>query len=149
MLQRKQTLFLLAAMILIFFNLFNPFVGNEQLVFNSFKIEQLGIDNPIKINTYPIAIYIIVLTAAHLFTIFLFKSRPLQMRFTMLSLFLSVGFYGILLFYHFLANRQLTIEFNQYSFGLVSVLLAAVFDYMAYSGIKKDEKLVKDSERFR
>jgi len=149
MIQRKQTLYLLTAIVLIMFNLLNPFVKSSELIFDAFNIKQLAETTPIIIKTYPIAIYLIVLSVLHLFTIFLFKGRPFQMRFTILSLILSIGFYGILFYYHYIANLQLTIEIHQYSFGLITPFLAAVFDYMAYGGIKRDEKLVKDSERLR
>ncbi len=149
MLQRKQSLFLLAAMVLILSNLFIPFVDTKELIFSSFKIQQLNVDDPVKINTYPIAIYAIILVLLHIFVIFLYKRRPIQMRLTRLAIFLSIGFYGVLFFYHFMSKDQIAIELNQYNFGLISPILAAVFDAMAHSGIKKDEKIVRDSERFR
>ncbi len=149
MIQRKQTLYLLGAIFLILFNLFNPFIKSAQLTFDAFHIKQLKESAPIIIKTYPIAIYIIILALLHLFTIFLFKGRHIQMRFTMLSMILSLGFYGILFFYHYLANRQIAMNLSQYNFGLVSPLLAAIFDFMAYGGIKRDEKIVRDSERLR
>lgn len=149
MLQRKQTLYLLTAIVLIIFNLINPFINSSELIFDAFNLKQLVGTAPVIIKTYPIAIYLIILSLLHLFTIFLFKGRPFQMRFAILSLILSIGFYGILFYYHYIANQQLTIEIHQYSFGLVTPLLAAVFDFMAYGGIKRDEKIVRDSERLR
>ena len=149
MLQRKQSLYLLVAMLLILSNLANPFVSVDNLIFTAFKLQQTGISDPITIGTFPIAIYAIILSLLHIFTIMLFKKRPLQMRFTLLSIFLSVGFYGILFFYHFMSKDIISIEFSQYGFELISPILAAIFDFMAYKGIKKDEKLVRDSDRFR
>ncbi len=149
MLQRKQSLYLLVAMLLIVSNLVNPFVSVDNLIFTAFKLQQIGIVDATSISTFPIAIYVVILVLLQFFTIMLFKKRPLQMRFAMLSLFLSIGFYGILFFYHFMSKDVISIEFNQYGFGLVSPVLAAVFDFMAYKGIKKDEKLVRDSDRFR
>lgn len=149
MLQRKQSLFLIAAMFLIVSNLFVPFISSQDLIFNSFRIDNLSTDANIVINTFPIAIYAIILVLVHLFAFFLFKNRPLQMRITMLSLLLSIAFYGIILFYHFMSQSQIKMEFNQYGFGLITPILAAVFDFMAYNGIKKDEKIVRDADRFR
>jgi hypothetical protein len=62
---------------------------------------------------------------------------------------LALGFYGLLLFYHFMSIPKIPLKFDMYNFGLVSPLLAAVFDYMAYGGIKRDEKIVRDAERLR
>lgn len=149
MLQRKQSLFLIAAMFLIVSNLLVPFVATENLMFNAFKLESINPDNNIAISTFPIGIYLIILSVLNLITIFLFKNRPLQMRLTMLALFLSVGFYGVFLFYHFMSKDQIVIEFSSYSFGLIAPILAAVFDFMAYKGISNDEKIVRDSDRLR
>lgn len=149
MIQRKQTLYLLFATILIILNFFNPFVSTNDLSFSVFQIKQLDIANPIIIKSYPIAIYLIFLSLLHLFTILLFKNRIIQMRFTVFCILLSIGFYALLFFYHFLANRQLSIALNQYHYSLVSLLLAAIFDYMAFGGIRKDEKIVRDSDRLR
>lgn len=150
MIQRKQTLYLFFAAILIILNFFNPFVHTNDLSFSVFQIKQLNIANPIIIKTYPIAIYLILLSLLHLFTILLFKNRIIQMRFTVLCILLSVGFYALLFFYHFLASKQqISISLNQYHYSLISLLLAAIFDYMAFGGIRKDEKIVRDSNRLR
>ncbi|MBN2892632.1 MAG: DUF4293 domain-containing protein [Bacteroidales bacterium] len=149
MIQRKQTLFLLASILLILFVLFVPFIKTEYVIFDSFKIEQLGIENPLSVNSFPIAIYVIIVVFLHLLTIFLFKKRTLQMRFTIFSLILSVGFYGLLLFYHFQSKEQFGLDFSFYNYSLVTPLIAAVFDFWAFKGIQKDELLVRASDRLR
>jgi len=149
MLQRKQSLFLLTAMLLIISNLFIPFVDTSDLTFSSFELEGLAIDNLKIISTFPIAILISIIGLLNIIAVFMFKNRPLQMRLTMFALLLSVGFYGLLLFYHFMSKEHFNIAFSQYNYGLVTPLLAAVFDFMAFNGIRKDEKLIKDSDRFR
>ena len=149
MIQRKQSLYLLMAVILLIFNLFNPFIKTELVYFDAFKLTYSGADTMLNISTYPLGIYLIIVILLHLFTIFLFKNRRIQMRFTILSLLLALGFYGLLLFYHFMSKGNIPLNFNMYSFGLVSPLLAAIFDFMAYGGIKRDEKLIRDAERLR
>ena len=149
MIQRKQSLFLLVAMLLILLTLMFPFIDSEFLLFDSFKLQQIGIDNPISINSFPIAIYLILLSVLHLLAIFLFKKRPLQMRITLFSLLLSLGFYGLLLFYHFQAKEQFGIEFSMYNYTLITPLIAVVFDFFAFKGIQKDEILVRAADRLR
>ena len=46
-------------------------------------------------------------------------------------------------------NHFVEIDLKNYSFSLFAPFLAAIFDFMAYGGIKKDEKLIRDSERLR
>lgn len=149
MLQRKQTLFLIASIALIVFTLLNHFVSTTVIFFSAFKLNftDTGIEKTI--SSYPIAIFLIVLAVIHLFSVFLYKSRIVQMRFVIFSMILSVGFYGLLLFYHFMVAEVVDIKFSQYHFSLVSPLLAAVFDFLALNGIRGDEKIVRDSERFR
>ena len=149
MIQRKQTLFLLIAMLLILLTLMFPFIETNLILFDSFTMEQLNINNPIIINSFPIAIYVIILSVLHLLAIFMFKKRPLQMRITIFSLILSVGFYGLLLFYHFQAKEQLGLEFSMYKYTLITPLIAAVFDFLAFKGIQKDEILVRAADRLR
>ena len=149
MIQRKQTLFLIVAMLLILLTLILPFIETEFILFDSFNIEQIGVDNPIIVNSFPIAIYVIILSILHLFAVFLFKKRPLQMRITIFSLILSVGFYGLLLFFHFQAKEQFSLEFSMYNYTLITPLIAAVFDFWAYKGIQKDEILVRAADRLR
>ncbi len=148
MIQRKQSLYLLAGLLLISFNLFSPFVATNELIFSAFDLKT-GIETNFEISVFPIAIYTIIVAVLHLFTIFLFKNRKIQMRFTTFLILLSIGYYGVLLFYHYMITEYINIDFSMYSYGLITPLLVAVFDFMAYGGIKKDEKLIRDSERLR
>lgn len=147
MIQRKQTLYLLMAAILMTFVLFTPFVKNSNFIFSAFSFENFETKKTLAV--YPIGIFLIIAIIIHLFTIMLFKNRKIQMRFTIFSLIFSIGFYLLLYFYHFLISQIVEIHFNSYNFGLLAPLLAAIFDFMAYGGIKRDEKIIRDSERLR
>ncbi len=149
MIQRKQTLFLLAATALIAFVLFIPFIETENLLFDSFKIEYLNVEQTKTVNAYPIAIYVIITAVLHFFTIFRYKRRPKQMRFTVFCLLLAVGFYGLLAFFHFSVAKEFAFDFKMYNYSLVTPLIAAVFDFMAFKGIQKDELLVRAADRLR
>jgi len=147
MLQRKQTLYLLAAAFLMAFVLLNPFVQNENFIFSAFKFENFETNKIIAV--YPIGIFVIIAIVLNLFTLMLFKNRRIQMRFTIFCLLFSIGFYGLLFFYHYLISQITEIKITFYNFTLLAPFMAAVFDYMAYGGIKRDEKIIKDSERLR
>jgi len=149
MLQRKQTLYLLVSSLLLLFAILTPFVQNSELIFTSFLLKQKIVENPLVLQTFPIAILLIILIILHLFCIFLFTNRFIQLRFVIFSMILTFGFYGILLFYHFMAKDKFGLEFYMYSYSLVSPLIAIIFDFMAMKGIQKDEKLVRDADRLR
>ena len=149
MLQRKQTLFFIVAILLLAFTMFSFFIRNENLVFNSFnlKIYNNGVEQ--KFLAFPIAIYLIINILIDFFTIFIYKRRFAQIRFTVFSIIISIGFYGLLLFYHYWIKKNTTIEFSMYNYTLISPLLAAVFEFLALNGIRSDEKLIRESNRIR
>lgn len=149
MLQRKQTLFFIVAVLLLTITLFTYFIKNEYVYFNSFnlKIYKNGAEN--SFFAFPIAIYLIINILITFFTIFIFKRRNAQIRFTIFSIIISIGFYGLLFYYHFWIKKHTSIEFSMYNYSLVSPLLAAVFEFLALNGIKSDEKLIRESNRIR
>lgn len=147
MIQRKQTLYLLMAAILMTFVLFTPFIKNNNFIFSAFSFKHFETNKSLAV--YPIGIFLIIGIIIHLFTLMLFKNRKIQMRFTVFSLIFSIGFYVLLLFYHFLISQIVKIQITSYNFSLLAPLLAAIFDFMAYGGIKRDEKIIRDSERLR
>ena len=149
MLQRKQTLFFIVAILLLAFTIFSYFIKTENLVFNSFnlKIFNSGVEQ--KFFAFPIAIYLIVNILIVFFTIFIYRRRNAQIRFAVFSILISVGFYGLLIFYHFWIKKNTSIEFSMYNYTLVSPLLAAVFEFLALNGIRRDEELIRASNRIR
>ena len=78
-----------------------------------------------------------------LFTIFLFKKRPLQLRLCVLGIFLE----ALLIFLYF---REVN-TFTKGTYSLTAILHGViVFSFfLAARGIFKDEKLIKDSDRLR
>jgi hypothetical protein len=81
-------------------------------------------------------------------TIFLFKSRPLQLRICRLILILIFVMIGLL----FYTSDTISNGLNQkviYKIGTYLPLLQVVFVFLAHHGIKKDEKLVRSADRLR
>jgi hypothetical protein len=81
-------------------------------------------------------------------TIFKFKNRILQMRLCIINIFLLVG--SLALAYYFIAfafsDFQDTVH---YKIVALMPILAIIFNFLAYKGIQKDEKLVKSIDRIR
>lgn len=81
--------------------------------------------------------------------IFLYKKRKLQMRLCNLTTLLLLLFYitfGVYA-YFFMANVDAKILNPE--FGLVLPFIAFVFNMLAYTKIKKDDKLVRSLDRIR
>ncbi len=85
----------------------------------------------------------ITLAALTLINIFLFKTRVIQLRLCIVAIFLDL----LLLFLYYRAIQN----FSQGEFAITSTfhLLIIISLIFAASGINKDEKLIKESNRLR
>lgn len=151
MLQRIQTIYLFLSSILLVLMLFMPIMdfNSGEYAFNTLKITQLPeTDANYSLTAIPIFILISISTVITIFSIFLFKKRPLQMRFTVFSIILLVSFYLMIAYYRFIAI-DFEIVSTSYSIGLIIPLIASILNFMANRRIKKDEDLVKSADRIR
>lgn len=165
MIQRKQTLFLLAAFILLTIQLFSPIstlsynaMGDSGLVNETIKLMPFGIQSTLFGNLHnPISIYyggmLIVAALLALTAIFLFKNRPLQMRITMFAVFATIIVIFLEGYYLYTATNVIastSVESSTaYSFILPAPILDIILLTIAHRMILKDEVLVKANERFR
>lgn len=136
MLQRIQTIWLLLAAAVSFAGLKFPFYSGTNKV---------GIPSSFLNGMSPV--YLLMLTVAvaviALVSIFLFKNRKLQMRLCLINIVLQVGLmYG---YYH---EAQF---FTSGTFALTAILqpLVLIFLFLAITGIRKDNKIIADSNRLR
>ncbi len=99
---------------------------------------------------FPIASGILALVA-----IFLYKNRPLQMKITAFGFLLSTIYVGLLLLWIISAQEtalaQQSIQITKTIYGVSTYLpmVQVLFFILAQRAIKKDEKMVRDSERIR
>jgi hypothetical protein len=148
MIQRKQTLFLLAVFIIAIIMIFIPFqvlltsgeswnialiAGNSWIILNS--------------NMYYPNILNLLIIVLSIFTIFKYKNRPLQYKLSnviaLLNIFM-VGLFFLLPYTH--ANPGESIK---YAFGSFLPILSMGFAFLAAHFIKKDEQLVRSADRIR
>lgn len=165
MIQRKQTLFLLAAFILLTIQLFTPLStivyntqGEGQIVNETLKLMPFGIDSALFGNLHnPISIYygamLAVAALLALGAIFLFKYRPLQMRITIFSLFATLIVIGLESYYLYSVVSVVgstSVESSTiYSYILPVPILDVILLFIAHRMILKDEVLIRSNERFR
>ncbi len=154
MIQRIQTLFLLLSTILIFLVFMFPLselLVNENLryIFRYRGIYEIA-DNAeiLTISSLPLAILYGVVLIVGLMSIFLFKNRMLQMRLSIINIMLMLGSYGLAYYYIFISFNELAADLH-FSFAGTFPIISAILTYMAFRGIKKDEKLVKSLDRIR
>lgn len=139
MIQRIQSIWLLLAAAACFLTLKLPFYNGNVL-----QPDQTRLYQPL---TAMSNIWLMILTfllGTGIFVIiFLFKNRKLQLKLTILALFVSIA--NIALFF-----TQIK-KFVEGSFDLTSpiVFMVPVFLILACRGMYKDEKLIKSLNRLR
>ena len=143
MIQRIQTLFLIAVALVALLLLFIPFqVANDA---NTFGINLLsGFHSPtITSNIYVPLVLAFAIIGLAVFTILKFKNRILQYKLSNVLMLLNI----ILLAVFFLLNfYQGAVSF---SFGAFLPVLGIAFSFLAAHFIKKDEQLVRSADRIR
>ncbi|GAB3418475.1 DUF4293 domain-containing protein [Niabella aquatica] len=139
MIQRKQTLWLLLSTISSALTFKFPFY------IGIVAPDTTGVEGPELTATDNI--YLILLTVAvaalSAVTIFLFKDRKKQIRFSLIGLLCSIGL--MVVYFMYIKN------FSQGTFALTSVLtlLIIIGFFFAIRGIRHDQKLIKDLNRLR
>ena len=154
MIQRIQTLFLLIALILILSCFVMPIAvlsgANGDIYHYNFQ-GFIGFGGTVAghwIKQYSMFISGIIISLISLISIFLYKRRILQMRLCIYNMILMAGM--TFMFYYVVNNvkGQLSMVV-QYKYPAIFPLIAAIFTYLAFRGIQKDDKLVKSYDRLR
>jgi O-antigen/teichoic acid export membrane protein len=139
MLQRIQSLYLLVATILQSLLFVLPFATAEKATEGPFLDGDLDLyDNVILLSV------LIVAATFSFICIFLFKNRKLQMNISLGVIVLSIILSGLAAYFAFGSGIAASI-----GIGLFIPIIAIVFNFLAYRGIKSDDDLVKSSNRLR
>jgi len=136
MIQRIQSVWLLIASILTFLTLKFSFYSGIYLPDNQYH-QLNGTDN-ILLMTSTIALGVLALI-----NIFLYKTRIIQLRLCIVAILLDL----LLVFLYFRALSNFTR--GEYAITAAAHLLIIVSLILAASGINRDEKLIRSSDRLR
>ncbi len=131
MIQRIQTLFLLAATGLLFSMFFTnmAYTNIEEIKYTSLST---------------LLILLIVTFALSFITIFLYRHRILQIRLATLNSIIMLGFQGWILWMFF--SRP---ENTAFSITAVFPIIAAILTFIAMRYIARDEAMVRSTSRLR
>lgn len=149
MIQRIQSVYLLVVTILMIICMSSP-VGS--IIANTNEISQFGnlyITMPDGTKDYaPWALFVILLVVAGLSfgTIFLFKKRMLQIRLTIFSSVVLIGYYLALVAYIFMLAEDTTFSA---SWTVCLPLVGIILNWLAIRAIGADEALVRAYDRLR
>ena len=144
--QRIQTVWLVlafAAMIALLFlpiGVFATLQGNW-IMYNWSTRPQIGVGTVMNH-------WALIIALLSLYIVFLYKKRKLQMRLTMLGMLLTVGY----LIYYMVEAVKLTNALQAsygFKFALALPIITIILFFMARRAIRKDEVLVRMSNRLR
>ncbi len=145
MIQRKQTIWLLIAAILnallFYFDLYRvDAVSNGVTVTDHLRIN----------DHYPSLLVAIVITVVPIIAMFMYKARSKQKSLVLVSMVATIGFIALVLMrvsnYNNGTSAPVT---GTYWIGSILPVLSFIFLILAFSGIRKDEKLIKSLDRLR
>lgn len=136
MVQRIQTVYLFLASIAAIAFLFIPF---GTIVYQSNTILLKGNMNPI----FDVIVGVIITIA--IVAIFLYKNRKNQALLVLINIILSLVFIGFEVFGAYTHQKD---NFH-FSIGFILPIFVLVFNFLAYTAIKNDDKLVKSMDRLR
>ena len=149
MIQRIQSVYLLAVAILMIICMCNP-VGSIIAADNQIsEFYNLFISMPDGSKTYaPWALFAIqmIITVLAFTTIFLFKKRMLQIRLTIFSSVMLIGYYLALVAYILMLAEDTTFSA---SWTICLPFVGIILNWLAIRGIGADEALVKAYDRLR
>ena len=152
MLQRKQTLYLLGAFVLSLFLLTGPLsvilVENGEIVLKH-SGAFTGTGDNLNVETWPLTVYIVIISVLIFLNIFSYKNRTRQMRITLFLMIFSAGMVGLIFYYiKYIMTRFDGIQ-NIFQWRIVIPPIVLILLYLAFKGIQKDELMVKAYDRIR
>jgi len=156
MIQRKQSVFLLLAAVMLGLLYYFPlasFIGDkDSLMFYVYLVASRVPDQVPDLPVYFVLPALTLNTLIVLLTIvsiFLFRKRMLQLNLVRINLMLLLLMIAGFFFYYVPKLEDLSGGIAEYETGIYFPLIAFIFYIMAYRGIMSDERLVRSADRLR
>ena len=149
MIQRIQTVYLLIVAILMVVMMSFPvgYFYTETSVSDMTNLAVMAPDGSVNYAPWALFAILMVVAIVALVTIFLYKKRMLQIRLTIFSTILLIGYYATLVTFIFMLKEE-SMTFSL-SWTVCLPLVAIILNWLAIRAIGKDEVLVKAYDRLR
>lgn len=152
MIQRVQSLFLLAATICSILIITIPFAElydahSKLFIMYFYGLKNVAGDYMVNRNL-PLAGVTIVTGLLSFFTIIIYKRRVLQMRICVYNILLTLAQIGLLLF-SFYRYKSYIDSTTSFSFTVILPLINIVLIFQAFRAIRRDDLLLKSYDRLR
>jgi len=155
MIQRIQSLFLLASVILLSILMYNPFASfivEPQMAKYTLGVFGLSVVDGATVekvqSIWFLLGFIIVVLLISFITIFLYHRRILQIRLCILTIVMLVGLQGVMYYVVYAYGKNLNSN-PIYSLVFIFPLIAAILNFLALRAIARDEALIRSLDRLR
>jgi hypothetical protein len=148
MIQRIQTLYLALAAVLLsllFLPTFSPIKVMEQLASG-----ETTTFNVTAVNNLPLLFFVVIALIFVVMAVFLFKNRKIQVLIAAIAALWSTVIQGVLIYQKMqLTQKVAATSTVSYSLGMILPFLALLLTVLAIVAIRKDDAMVKSSDRLR
>lgn len=151
MIQRIQSVYLLVVTVLLIIAACSPvgqFVAADDVTTHVFKPLGVTMADGIFQSTWGLFGILLLSAIIDFCTIFLFKNRMLQVRMTVFSTILLVGYYIAFLVFVYILKDDLVASFR-IGWTLCLPLISIILNYLAFRAILRDEVMVRAADRLR
>ncbi|MEA5043341.1 MAG: DUF4293 domain-containing protein [Petrimonas sp.] len=150
MLQRIQTLFLLLASVCMLMATVTPLASFSHNG-NPVVFEAMGLfrDGSLESSTWALFVIGAISSLLSIVTVFLYRTRMVQIRISIFNIFLMIGFYLYFGFLIFRINPEAGLQFQKIGVGVIMPVIAIILTYLAIRKIGADEVLVRSFNRLR
>ncbi len=152
MIQRIQSvyLFLVAALLVLAMCLpIGRFVEPDSVSTHLFKPLGLALVDGSFQSTWGLFGILLLSAITALCSIFLFRYRMMQVRMTIFSTLLLIGFYLVFLVFFFVFRKELAPVSFRIGWGLCLPIVCIILNYLAFRAIYRDEIMVRAASRLR
>ena len=152
MLQRIQSVYLFLSALFLGLMFSFPYVGFLGRDIQIYTLGPAGLirftDGEKLMDIYPVLILLLLTLLISVISIFLYKNKVRQMRYSVFNMLLILGLLILIGYYIFYAKNQLDARII-FKVPLIFPLLSILFTYLAFKNIRKDEILIKSVDRIR
>ena len=155
MIQRAQSIYLFLVVVLMSFFLLFPIAdlfteNNTTLKLFSHGLKKITNGESQKLmSTLALMMLAVVIALLNFYNIFLFSKRMTQMRLCVYNILLLIGLIVLSFYYFRVVNKAYEINYHHFKIAAILPVFGIVLNIMAFSGIRRDEVLVKTYERLR
>jgi hypothetical protein len=153
MIQRVQSLFLLAAAVLSALMLTGTIMEMKDVFGNLYTLDfntlTVNLSGNVQVQKlWPMTVIFFAVPLTCLVSIFFYSNRKLQLKITMVALLLSIASLFLGAFYLIMLGKKIELSYI-WQYRDIIPIASAILCWLAYRAIRKDEEKVRSLDRIR